>query len=145
MNEMDGVLSLLGLAKKAGRLEVGEEPVGTAARTHGARLILLASDAADNSVRRAGHYADAGACLLARLPASKDELGRAVGRASCAMLALTDVGFAEAVAKKLAAFDGAKYGALAEKLSVKAARAAERKDVKRRGNTARAGKKRNKK
>jgi ribosomal protein L7Ae-like RNA K-turn-binding protein len=127
---VDKVLSLLGLAKKAGRLEAGEEPVGTAARAHGARLILLASDAADNSVRRAERFAETGACLCAVIPATKEELGRAVGRASCAMLALTDIGFAAAAAKKLAGIDEAKYGPLAERLSVKAARAAERKEAK---------------
>lgn len=124
---MDKILSMLGLAKKAGRLVSGEEPVGAAARARDARLILLASDAADNTVRRARHFAEAGACLCAPVPASKDDLGRAVGRTSCAMLALTDIGFAESVAKKLAALDEAKYGELAERLSVKAARAAERK------------------
>ena len=143
---MDKVLSLLGLAKKAGRLEAGEEPVGAAARAHGARLIVLAADAADNTVRRAKRFAEAGACLCAEIPASKDELGRAVGRTSCAMLALTDIGFAEAIAKRLAALDEAKYAALAEKLSVKAARAAARKEEqKRHEKNVRAGKKRNKK
>lgn len=146
MNEMESVLSLLGLAKKAGRLEAGEEPVGGAARAHDARLILLASDAADNTVRRAKHFAGAGACLCASIPATKDELGRAVGRSQSAMLAVTDVGFAEAAAKKLAAIDPERYGALAEKLSVKAARAAERKkEQARHDKNVRAGKKRNKK
>ena len=146
MNEMESVLSLLGLAKKAGRLEAGEEPVGGAARAHDARLILLASDAADNTVRRAQHFAEAGACLCVGIPATKDELGRAVGRTSCAMLAVTDVGFAEAAAKKLAALDAARYGELAEKLSVKAARAAERKkEQARHDRNVRTGKKRNKK
>ena len=127
MDSMEGVLSLLGLAKKAGRLEAGEESVGGAARARAARLILLASDAAGNTARRAGHFAEAGACLCVRVPADKDALGRAVGRTSCAMLAVTDIGFAEAVAKKLAALDPERYGETAEKLSVKAARAAERK------------------
>lgn len=140
---MDKVLSLLGLAKKAGRLVSGEEPVGGAARAHDARLILLASDAADNTVRRAKHFAEAGECLCAAVPASKDDLGRAVGRTSCAMLAITDVGFAEAAAKKLAALDAERYGELAEKLSVKAARAAERKaEQKRHKTNLRTGKKR---
>ena len=31
---MDSVLHLLGIARKAGRVEVGEEPVGAAARAH---------------------------------------------------------------------------------------------------------------
>ena len=129
---MNNILSMLGLAKKAGRVEIGEEPVGAAARAHDARLILLASDAADNTLRRARHFAEAGACLLTQIPATKDELGSAVGRTSCAMLAVTDIGFADAVAKKLAVLDAAKYGALSEKLSVKAERAKERKDPKRR-------------
>ncbi len=142
-DNISGVLSLLGLAKKAGRLVSGEEPVGGAARARDARLILLASDAADNTARRAGHFADAGQCLLARVPADKDALGRAVGRTSCAMLALTDIGFAEATARKLAALDEAQYGELAERLSVKAARQAERKEEqKRHDKNLRAGKKR---
>lgn len=143
---MNNMLSMLGLAKKAGRVEIGEEPVGAAARARDARLILLASDAAENTVRRAGHFAEAGACLLTQIPATKDELGSAVGRTSCAMLAVTDIGFADAVAKKLAAIDEAKYGALSEKLSVKAARAAERKkEQARHDKNLRTGKKRFKK
>ena len=143
---MNNILSMLGLAKKAGRLEIGEEPVGAAARARDARLILLASDAAENTVRRARHFADAGACLLTQIPATKDELGSAVGRTSCAMLAITDIGFADAVGKKLAALDEAKYGALSEKLSVKAARAAERKkEQARHDKNVRTGKKRIKK
>ena len=123
---MDKILSLIGLAKKAGRLEVGEEPVGAAARARDARLILLAEDAADNTARRAAHFADAGQCVLLRIPALKTELGRAVGRTQCAMAAMTDVGFASAVASKLAALDAARYGDAAEKLALKAQRAQER-------------------
>ena len=143
---MNNMLSMLGLAKKAGRLEIGEEPVGAAARARDARLILLASDAAENTVRRARHFAEAGACLLTQIPATKDELGSAVGRTSCAMLAVTDIGFADAVAKKLAALDEAKYGEIAERLSVKATRAAERKkEQARHDKNVRTGKKRFKK
>lgn len=41
----DPILHLLGLAKKAGRLEIGEEPVGAAGPAHQARVLLLAADA----------------------------------------------------------------------------------------------------
>ena len=44
---MDSVLHLLGIARKAGRVEVGEEPVGAAARAHQAKLILTAADGAE--------------------------------------------------------------------------------------------------
>ena len=43
---MEHILSMIGLAKKAGRVEIGEEPVGSAARSKHARVILVASDAA---------------------------------------------------------------------------------------------------
>ena len=123
---MDKLLNLIGLAKKAGKLEVGEEPVGAAARSKHARLILIASDAAENTRRRAKHFGDAGECICIEIPATKEALGKALGRTSCALLALTDIGFAEAIAKKLAESDEAHYGEAAKRLSVKAARAAER-------------------
>lgn len=122
----DHILNFLGLAYRAGSLAVGEEPVGAAARAKDARLLLLASDAAANTVRRAKHFADAGACIDIKLPYTKDELGAAVGRTSCAMLALTDVGFADALLKKLTALDQARYGEASARMSVKAQRAAQR-------------------
>lgn len=99
---MDSIPSLLGLALRAGRLAVGEEPVGVACRCHKGYLLLLASDAADNTIRRALHFCQAGKTICLTLPLTKQELGSGLGRASCAMLALTDVGFAAAVAEKLA-------------------------------------------
>ena len=82
---MDKLLNLIGLAKKAGKLEVGEEPVGAAARSKHARLILIASDAADNTRRRALHFGEAGECICLEIPPTKEDLGRALGRTSCAL------------------------------------------------------------
>lgn len=83
---MDKLLNLIGLAKKAGKLEVGEEPAGAAARSKHARLILIASDAADNTRRRALHFGEAGECICLEIPPTKEDLGRALGRTSCALL-----------------------------------------------------------
>lgn len=139
---MDKILNLIGLAKKAGRLAVGEEPTGAAARARDARLILVAADAAENSIRRVRHFADAGQCLWCRIGADKDALGRAVGRTSCAMVAVMDIGFAEAIAKKLAEGDE-RFAETAERLAVKAQRAAERrKEAEAHERNVRAGKKR---
>ena len=69
---MEHILSMIGLAKKAGRVEIGEEPVGSAARSKHARVILVASDAAASSVRRAYAFAQTGACLCLTIPADKD-------------------------------------------------------------------------
>ena len=96
----DPILHLLGLAKKAGRLEIGEEPVGAAARAHQARVLLLAADAAPNTVRRAAHFGEAGGALWLQMPFTKAELGEQLGRSSCAMLAVTDFGFAAALAER---------------------------------------------
>lgn len=124
---MERILSMIGLAKKAGLVEIGEEPVGSAARAKHARVILVAGDAAASSVRRAYSFAQSGSCLCLTINATKDELGGALGRTSCAMAAVTDIGFAEAIVKKLAAMDETRYGAAAAQLQVKAKRAAERK------------------
>ena len=120
------ILSMIGLAKKAGQVAIGEEPVGAAARAKDARVILVAQDAAPGSVRRAMSFGQAGACLCLTVPFDKDRLGRALGRTSCAMAAVTDIGFAEAIVKKLAALDPERYAPAAERLEIKARRAAQR-------------------
>lgn len=127
----DPILHLIGLSHKAGRLEIGEEPVGAACRARHAKLILLASDAAPNTCRRAAHFGEAGSTLFLQLPFSKAELGFQLGRGSCAMLALTDPGFAAAIAEKLAARDPDRYGPAAQQLRVKADRAYQRQKEKR--------------
>lgn len=122
------ILSMLGLALKAGRVEVGEEPVGAAARTKKARVIFVAQDAAPSSVRRAQSFARTGSTLCVTLPAGKDTLGRSLGRTSVAMCAVTDIGFAESLVKKLAALDSETYQGAADTLAIKAKRARERKE-----------------
>lgn len=122
------ILSMLGLALKAGRVEVGEEPVGAAARAKKARVIFVAQDAAPSSVRRAQSFARTGSTLCVTLPADKDALGRSLGRSSVAMCAVTDIGFAESLVKKLAALDSETYQDAADTLAVKAKRARERKE-----------------
>ncbi len=98
---MDKISSLLGLSQKAGKLCVGEEPVGTACRAKKAALVLTASDGAENSIRRAQHFAEAGKCLCLSLPLDKTALGEAIGRLPCTMLALLDIGFATSLARTL--------------------------------------------
>ena len=90
----DNSLNILGLAKKGNRLQVGDEPAGAAARARAACLLLVAADAAENTLRRAQHYARYGDIPIAVLPHSKTALGAALGRSSCALAALTDAGLA---------------------------------------------------
>ena len=128
----DPILHLIGLARKAGRLEVGEEPVGAVCRARQAKLVLVASDAASNTCRRAAHFGEAGNVLWLSLPHTKEELGFILGRGSVAMLALTDIGLASSLVKKLSAADPDKYAAAAAALDVKAAKALQRQKEQRR-------------
>ena len=128
----DPILHLLGLAKKAGRLEIGEEPVGAVCRAGQARLVLLASDAAPNTRRRASHFSQAGKVPCLEAPFTKEELGLVLGRSSCAMLSLTDAGFSAAVAEKLALRNPERYGPAAGALRERAGRVLQRQKEQRR-------------
>lgn len=124
---MNRILSWIGLAQKAGKLETGEEPVGAAARARKARLILSAADAADNTRRRAKQFAETGNAEFLVVPFTKEELGNAVGRSSCAVLAFTDAGFAAGLAGKLAQTDPKRYAEAAQALALTADRIEQRK------------------
>ena len=114
------ILSLLGLALRGNRLAVGEEPVEAVARARDARVLLLASDAADNTRRRVQHFAEMGQCLWLRIPFTKAELGQQLGRSAVAVAAVTDIGLASAVTQRLAQLDPKQYGAASERLQLKA-------------------------
>lgn len=96
----NGLAGLLGIARKAGKLELGEESVSSAAKAHKARAILLAADAGERTRRHAENLVT-GNCPLLSVPLTKAQLGSAAGHGPCAILALTDVGLANAAAKKL--------------------------------------------
>jgi ribosomal protein L7Ae-like RNA K-turn-binding protein len=98
---MHKALNYMALARKAGRIELGEEPVGAAARAQHARLILVASDASDHSWRRAKSFAAGTGQQCIRVSFTKDELGQAIGRQSLAMAAFTDPAMALAFVQAL--------------------------------------------
>ena len=98
---MDKTLQYLALARKAGTAELGEEPVGAAARTGKAYVILVAGEASDHTWRRANSYAAGTSQQCVRLPHSKDEMGMATGRSSLAIATITDVALALALVKSL--------------------------------------------
>lgn len=123
---MNSALSMIGMALRAGRLEVGEDCVGQACRETRCRLALLARDAGESAGRRFRRFAQEGRCLAVTLPFSKEELGRALGRGECAMAAVTDLGLAQAIAGKLAGADPEQYAGAADRLRLKADRAAQR-------------------
>ena len=98
---MDKALGYLSLARKAGRVELGEEPVGAAARAHHARLLVVAGDASDHTWRRAKSFVNGTDQQCLRVPYTKQELGQATGRTELALAALTDPSMAVAFVKAL--------------------------------------------
>ena len=120
---MDKARNYMALARKAGRIELGEEPVGAAARAQHARLVIVASDASDHTLRRAQSFVSGTQQLCIRVPYSKDEMGEAVGRSSLAIAAFTDPALAFAFAKAL---DNEQYKEVIESLRVRTERVLKR-------------------
>ena len=121
---MNKALNYLGLARRGGLAELGEEPVGAIARTGKAYVILVAGDASDHTWRRAKSYAAGTDQQCIRLKCTKDEMGLAVGRTSLAIAAITDVQLALALVTALG--EPESYRDALEVLSQKAAKAKKR-------------------
>jgi len=99
---MTNSIKFLGLARRAGHLEVGEEGTGSVARAHKAKLLVICSDSSDNARKRAANFSAAGNVMVVTLPCTKEELGQAVGLGSPSMAAITDIGMAAGFIEKLA-------------------------------------------
>ena len=121
---MDKALNYLALARKAGRIELGEEPVGGAARAQKARLVVVAEDATDHTWRRAQSFVAGSEQICLRVPYNKDLLGQAVGRTALALAAFTDPAMALAFVKALGQPE--KYAAALESLEKRTKRIQQR-------------------
>ncbi|MBQ9438409.1 MAG: ribosomal L7Ae/L30e/S12e/Gadd45 family protein [Lachnospiraceae bacterium] len=96
----DRVLSLLGLAGKAGKVASGEFQAEEALRKKKAVLILLAKDASANTKKKFRDKAENRGLPVYEYGSCAD-LGKAIGKNDRAVAALLDRGFGEALAKKL--------------------------------------------
>jgi ribosomal protein L7Ae-like RNA K-turn-binding protein len=90
--------SLIGLCRRAGRLGCGTEKILAVLKAGGAALVLLASDPSERTRKLlTDKCASGGVCLLV-LPLTKAELGHACGLDELSGCAVTDPGFAKAIA-----------------------------------------------
>ena len=100
MANRDKVLSLIGLAMKAGRCTSGETMTENETKLGRARLVIVASDASDNTKKK---FRDM--CEFYKVPicfyGDKDTLGHAMGKEFRASLAILDEGFAAGIQKEL--------------------------------------------
>lgn len=94
------ILSLLGLAMKAGKCVSGEFTVEKTVKDHKAKLVVIATDTLQASKKS---YTDM--CSFYHVPiieeGTKEELGHCIGKEFRAAVALTDSGFAEGIMKKV--------------------------------------------
>ena len=97
-------LGFLGLAKRAGKLSAGEDAVEAALQTGKVRLLILAADAGDKTVRHMEHRSQ-GRLPILYLQSDKQTLGSALGWASCAVAAMTDLKMSIALAEKMVRCD----------------------------------------
>ena len=124
--EQNRTLGLLSISRKGGNLTVGEEQVGAVTRAGRARLLLVASDASDHTVRRARSFVAGTAQPMLIVSFTKDELGQALRVSSCAIAAITDVRLAQAFVKTLG--EPEKYTQLLKDLDVRVQRVEKRRE-----------------
>jgi ribosomal protein L7Ae-like RNA K-turn-binding protein len=94
----DRLMNLLGLARKAGKLELGSEAVKQAVRRHRAALVLLCVDLSPKSAQSVREEAEKAGINAAELPAEMDTVQAALGQRA-GVIAVNDSGFAEALLK----------------------------------------------
>ena len=94
-------LGLLSLARKAGKLQTGEEAVGVLLLEKRARLTLLAKDAGTAVSRKLRSMAEGTRQRVLEVPYDKQTLGAALGRGTVSAAAFSDVSMALAFVKAL--------------------------------------------
>ncbi len=98
----DNVLSLISIAKKAGRVASGEFQTEAAVKSGKAELVILSEEASENTKKKFRNM-----CEYYEVPCSvyagKEALGAAIGCAQRSSLAILDPGFAASLRGKLEA------------------------------------------
>ena len=100
MKNNNKVLSLVGLATKAGKIASGEFSTEKSVKTGKGFLVLVAADASENTRKKFSNM-----CEFYEVPlyilSDKETLGHAMGKEFRASLAVQDWNFAEAIRKVL--------------------------------------------
>lgn len=94
------IVSLLGMAQKAGKLASGEFAAEKAVKSGKAKLLIIAGDASEATKKA---YKDM--AIYYQVPfyetLSKEELGECIGKVQRAAVAVVDAGFSKALIKLL--------------------------------------------
>lgn len=98
--QQDRILSMLGLAAKAGKIASGEFSTEQAVKSRKAFLVIVSEEASANTQKMFRNM-----CSFYQVPmylyAPKEALGHAIGKQFRASLAVLDEGFAKSLEEKL--------------------------------------------
>lgn len=98
--KQDKILSLIGLATRAGKTVSGEFSTEKAVKSGKAYVVMVADEASDNTKKKFQNM-----CTYYEVPiylyGTKEQLGKAMGREFRASLAVTDPNLSEAIMKEL--------------------------------------------
>ena len=89
----DRLLSLLGLARRAGRLSLGNDPVLSSLEEGKAKLVLVCPDLSQRTLKGIESRAEAFGVPLVTIEQTMDQVSMSLGK-RCGVLALNDEGFA---------------------------------------------------
>ncbi|MGI6128901.1 MAG: L7Ae/L30e/S12e/Gadd45 family ribosomal protein [bacterium] len=101
------VLSLIGLACRAGKLAIGDQAVKKALRLSQVFLVVLAKDSSQRTRRSFINYSDTAGVPVVEI-STKTLLGQRLGRNEVAVTAITDLSLAKAVISKLKSVESKK-------------------------------------
>ena len=94
------VLSMIGLASRAGAISSGEFAVERSVKSRHAKLVIIAEDASDNTKKMFDDM-----CRFYHIPirifGTKEELGHWTGKAYRASICILDEGFAKSVIERM--------------------------------------------
>ena len=96
----DKILSLVGLATRAGKTASGEFCTEKEVKTGRAALVIVAGDASENTKKSSGICVNFMKCQSSFYK-DKDTLGHAMGKEFRASLAILDEGFAKEIMKQM--------------------------------------------
>ncbi len=93
--KVNNLCSNIGLCRKAGKLIIGAAEVKEGIISKKIKIVLLASDASENTASMIERNAQAQNIPFIKLPVDKAELGHAIGMKDVAVIGITDSGFAK--------------------------------------------------
>ncbi|WP_350344998.1 ribosomal L7Ae/L30e/S12e/Gadd45 family protein [Proteinivorax tanatarense] len=99
------MISLLGFARKAGKLSLGSTAVEKSIKAKKAKLIIITEDASNNT--KDNFYKKANSMHIPIIEKfNQKQLGNALGKSNTTVVSIVDKGFAKAILKK---WEGGKY------------------------------------